>query len=38
VAADVSGYAFADSVHPTPLGYRLLAQYVLTQMDVAGWL
>ncbi|MBG9388823.1 SGNH/GDSL hydrolase family protein [Caenimonas aquaedulcis] len=38
VAADVSGYYFADTVHPTPLGYTLLAQYVMAQMHLAGWI
>ena len=35
---DVSHYLFADSVHPTPYGYQLLAQLVAKQMAVAGWL
>ena len=38
VAADTSGYLFADTVHSTPLGYRLLADGVLAQMRAAGWL
>jgi phospholipase/lecithinase/hemolysin len=38
VAADVSGYAFADGVHPSPKGYQLLANYVLEQLAKAGWL
>ncbi|MDB5871075.1 MAG: hypothetical protein JWQ07_517 [Ramlibacter sp.] len=38
IPGDTSGYAFADSVHPTPLGYQLLAQYVIAQMHAAGWL
>ena len=38
IAGDVSHYAFADSVHPTPYTYRLLAQYVTDQMLKAGWL
>jgi outer membrane lipase/esterase len=38
VAGDVSHYAFADGVHPTPYAYRLLAQYVTDQMLKAGWL
>jgi outer membrane lipase/esterase len=37
VAGDTSGYMFADSVHPSPLGYRLLADYVILQMRAAGW-
>ncbi len=38
VAGDVSHYQFADTVHPTPFGYQLLAEYVATQMAIAGWL
>jgi phospholipase/lecithinase/hemolysin len=38
VAADVSGYAYADSVHPTPLGYRLMGEYVASEMRRIGWL
>jgi len=37
-AGDVSHYQFADSVHPTPYGYSLLAKYVTDQMIKAGWL
>ena len=38
IAGDTSGYYFADTVHPTPLGYSLLAAYVTAQMRAAGWL
>lgn len=38
VAADTSSWLFADSVHPTPLGYRLLADYVIAQMRAASWI
>ena len=38
IAGDVSHYGFADSVHPSPYTYRLLAQYVTDQMLKAGWL
>lgn len=38
VAGDVSHYLYADSVHPTPWGYRLLAQFVTQNMLQAGWL
>jgi phospholipase/lecithinase/hemolysin len=38
IAGDVSHYMFADSVHPTPFEYALLARYVLEQMAVKGWL
>lgn len=31
-------FLFADSVHPTPYGYKLLAQYVAQKMVFAGWL
>lgn len=35
---DTSRYLFADSVHPTPYGQKLLAQYVTKAMVIAGWL
>ncbi|HSH88872.1 MAG TPA: SGNH/GDSL hydrolase family protein [Ramlibacter sp.] len=38
IPGDTSGYLFADSVHPTPLGYELIANHVRTQMHLAGWL
>jgi phospholipase/lecithinase/hemolysin len=38
ISADVSHYMFADSVHPTPFEYALIARYVLEQMAVKGWL
>jgi outer membrane lipase/esterase len=38
ISGDVSHYLFADSVHPTPYGYSLLAKYVATQMALRGWL
>ena len=38
IAGDVSHYLFADSVHPTPFGYALIARYDLEQMAVKGWL
>ena len=38
IAGDVSRYQYADSVHPTPYGYQLLAQYVAQQMVLQGWL
>ncbi len=38
VAGDVSHYLYADTVHPTPWGYRLLAQFVTQNMLQAGWL
>ena len=38
IPGDTSGFLFADSVHPTPLGYQLLANHVIAQMRAAGWL
>ena len=37
IAGDVSRYQFADSVHPTPYGYQLLADAVSKEMSLAGW-
>ncbi len=31
-------YAYADTVHPTPYGYRLLADLVAAEMTKRGWL
>ena len=30
-------YQFADDVHPTPYGHRLLADFALQQLSIAGW-
>jgi outer membrane lipase/esterase len=38
IAGDVSHYLYADSIHPTPYGYSLLAKYVATQMARRSWL
>jgi phospholipase/lecithinase/hemolysin len=38
IAGDVSHYMFADSVHPSPFEYALLARYMLEQMTIKGWL
>ncbi len=38
IAGDVSRYQYADSVHPTPWGYSLLARYVAKRMLDNGWL
>ena len=38
VAGDVGRYLFADTIHPTPFEYSLIAKYVLQQMMVKGWL
>ena len=40
-ATDATGllrYEFADTVHPTPYAYRLLAELVSEQMAIKGWL
>jgi phospholipase/lecithinase/hemolysin len=38
IAGDTSRYLFADSVHPTPYGHKLLAQLVTKELVLAGWL
>ena len=38
VAGDISHYQFSDTVHPTPYGYRLLAELVAAEMTKRGWL
>ncbi|MFZ3084963.1 SGNH/GDSL hydrolase family protein [Rhodoferax ferrireducens] len=38
IAGDTSHYLFADNVHPTPYGHKLLAQYVTKALVIAGWL
>jgi outer membrane lipase/esterase len=35
---DVSHYAYADDVHPTPFNNLLLARYVAEKLVVRGWL
>lgn len=35
---DVSTYFYADTVHPTPAGYKLLDRYVAEQMAKVGWI
>jgi outer membrane lipase/esterase len=35
---DTSAYLFADTVHPTPYGYKLLAQLTAKSLVLAGWL
>ena len=37
-AGDVSHYAFADDVHPTPFLNQLLARYVSEKLVIKGWL
>lgn len=38
IAGDTSRYLFADSVHPTPYGHKLLAQLITKELALAGWL
>lgn len=38
IAGDTSHYLFADNVHPTPFGHKLLAQFVTKALVIAGWL
>lgn len=38
IAGDTSHYEFADTVHPTPFGYQLLARFVAKRMVESGWL
>ena len=37
-ATAANTYEYADGVHPTPYGYRLLAELVGEQMAIKGWL
>ena len=37
-ATGLMHYEFADTVHPTPYAYRLLAELVGEQMAIKGWL
>ena len=38
IAGDVSHYLYADTVHPTPFGYLLLARTVSKGLAQKGWL
>ncbi|MDE2594640.1 MAG: SGNH/GDSL hydrolase family protein [Burkholderiales bacterium] len=38
ISGDVSTYLFADTVHPTPFGYKLLTQLITGAMAARGWL
>ncbi|MFM7332690.1 MAG: esterase, partial [Brachymonas sp.] len=38
ISGDLSTYAFADNVHPTPVGHKLLAQLVAKTLAAVGWL
>jgi len=37
-AVAANGYEYADSVHPTPFGYSLLATLVAENLAIKGWL
>jgi len=37
IPGDTSHYQYADTVHPTPYGYQLLAKYVTLKLLAAGW-
>jgi phospholipase/lecithinase/hemolysin len=37
-AIAANGYEYADSVHPTPFGYSLLATLVAENLAIKGWL
>jgi len=38
IKGDISHYAFADDVHPTPYGHQLVSQFAAKLMAQAGWL
>jgi len=38
IASNANTYEYADTVHPTPYGYRLLAELVGEKLAVKGWL
>ena len=38
VAGDTAHFMYADSIHPTPYEYWLIARYILKDMAVKGWL
>ena len=37
-AEQAATYQYADGVHPTPYGYKLLSQLVTQEMAKKGWL
>ena len=37
IPGDTSRYEFADGVHPSPYGYKLLADFVIAKMQAVGW-
>jgi outer membrane lipase/esterase len=36
--ADVSTWQFADGVHPSPGGHKVISDYVTQQLKAYGWL
>lgn len=38
ISGEMDQYLYADLIHPTPYGHRLLAQLVFTNMAKKGWL
>jgi outer membrane lipase/esterase len=36
--ADLATWQFADGVHPTPFGYKLISDYVRQQLTAYGWI
>jgi outer membrane lipase/esterase len=36
--ADLATWQFADGVHPTPFGYKLISDYVKSQLSAYGWI
>ena len=36
--ADINTWQFADGVHPTPGGHKIISDYVTTQLRAFGWL
>lgn len=38
IPGDTARYMYADTIHPTPYEYWLVARYVLKDMAVKGWL
>ena len=38
IGADVNTWQFADGVHPTPGGHKVISDYVTAQLRAFGWL
>lgn len=38
VASDISGYFYADSVHPAPKGHQVIADFVIEKLKQHQWL